>query len=64
MKKQKSIRVYSFYTKPQQHSLFKVVEVSQMTDGTGYRKRTLFKNLDLSSAEDKVYKLEKSNKSI
>ena len=49
MLKTKLYRVFRFEQKKQQHGLFKVVEYSQMTDGTGFRKRTLRKNLDLST---------------
>ena len=55
-------RIIRFEYKKQQHGLFKVVEYSQMTDGTGFRKRTLRKNLDLSTAESIIYNLEKSHK--
>lgn len=55
-------RIFRFEYKKQQHGLFKVVEYSQMTDGTGFRKRTLRKNLDLSTAESIIYNLERSHK--
>lgn len=62
MLKTKLYRIFRFEQKKQQHGLFKVVEYSQMTDGTGFRKRTLRKNLDLSTAESMIYNLEKSHK--
>nr|DAF47593.1 MAG TPA: hypothetical protein [Myoviridae sp. ctByu2] len=47
--------------KKQQHGLFKVIEYSSLVDGTSLRKRTLFKDLTISDAEDHVYKLETKN---
>lgn len=43
---------------PQQHGLYKIREYSKMTNEESYKKRTLHKNLDLSTAEAKLYQLE------
>jgi hypothetical protein len=41
---------------------YKIVEYSQMPDGTSPKKRTLHKGLDMTIAELELYKLETDNK--
>ena len=56
----KPIKVIDGYQmKKQLHGLFKIVEVYHYSNELGnIRKRTLCKNLTLSDAEDKIYRLE------
>jgi hypothetical protein len=59
----KPFRIIDGYLiKPQQGGYYKIVEYSSMSNGQGYKKRTVAKNLDLSTAEAELYKLEKQNK--
>ena len=39
---------------------FKIIQYSHFSNETFIRKRTLYKHLSLSDAEDKLYKLEKN----
>lgn len=57
MKKPKRL-ILGYEMKLQVFGGFKIVEYSQMDNGEGFRKRTLHKNLDLSTAEDIIYRLE------
>ena len=47
--------------KKQLHGGYKILEFSHYENESRMRKRTLYKNLDLSTAEDTMYRLEKSN---
>lgn len=44
--------------KRQIHGGFKIIEYSRMSNDTGAKKRTLYKNLTLTEADDAIYKLE------
>lgn len=44
--------------KRQIHGRFKIIEYSRMSNDTGAKKRTLYKNLTLTEADDAIYKLE------
>ena len=49
-----------YETKKQQHGLFKIIEYSHYSNEPGnIRKRTIYKNLTLSEAENITYQLEK-----
>lgn len=55
----KPIRVIDGYQmKKQLHGGFKIVEYSHFNNEDFLRKRTVHKNLTLSDAEDKLYRLE------
>lgn len=48
--------------KKQLHGLFKIVEVSHFSDEHFLRRKVLYKNLTLTDAEDKLYRLESKMK--
>lgn len=50
-------RVYQYSIHKQADGLFSVIEVSVMENGEGERKRTLYKNLYHSDAENMVHTL-------
>lgn len=50
--------IVGYEINPQQHGLYKIREYSKMSNGLSYKKRTIYKNLDLSTAEAKLYQLE------
>ena len=55
----KPIKIIDGYqTKKQQHGRFKIVEHFHFSNETFFRKRTIYKDLTLSEAEDKIYRLE------
>ena len=56
MKSWKKIKGYEIHK--QQRGLFKIVEYIQATPNSGIRKRTIYKNLNLSDAEKILYDLE------
>ena len=51
-----------YQVKKQQHGLFKILEYFHFSDEHHIRKRTLFKDLTSSDAEDKLYRLESKQK--
>lgn len=51
-----------YQMKKQLRGKFKIVEYFHFSNETSIRKRTIFKNLILSDAEDKMYRLETRNK--
>lgn len=54
----KPTRIVSYEMKKQLHGGYKILEHSHMSNDTGYKKRTLYKNLPMTDAEDKLYRLE------
>ena len=50
--------IMGYDMKHQQRGGYKIIEYSKMPDDTGARKRTIHKNLDSSTAEALLYKLE------
>lgn len=50
--------VDGYQMKKQQHGLFKIVEFYHYSNEQAIRRRTISKNLTLSDAEDKIYRLE------
>ena len=50
--------IYGYQMKKHLHGGFKIVEYSHFSDEKFVRKRTLFKHLSLSDAEDRMYRLE------
>lgn len=55
----KPIKIIDGYQiKKQQRGLFKVVEFSHYSNESKLRKRTIYKDLDISNAENILYRLE------
>ena len=47
-----------YHMKKQLHRGFKILEYYHYSNEQSYRRRTLYKNLTLTDAEDKLYRLE------
>lgn len=54
--------VDGYQMKKQQHGLFKIVEYYHFSNEQNIRKRTLHKDLNISEAEDLIYRLESKQK--
>ena len=55
----KPVKIIDGYVlKKQLHRGYKIVEYSHYSDGGSQKKRTLYKNLNLSDAESLLFKLE------
>lgn len=54
--------IHGYEIRRQQCGLHKIVEYSYMDNNTGFKKRTIEKNLTYSDAENKLYQLEKKVK--
>lgn len=50
--------VEGYQMKKQLHGGFKIIEYTRMSNEQGIRKRTIYKNLTLTDAEDILYRLE------